>query len=109
MNPLRHWPLAACTLLALASGVAGYLHTTPGTPVAVHFGPGGLPNGWASPAIAFFALPAFCVALLLIQMLLPGLKPSADHLEKTLVKWIFRGIGIVLVVAQAYLVARAVQ
>ena len=107
-NHAPPWVLAGSALVVLAIGVAGYLHVPPGTLVAIHFGPAGAANGWASPVMAFFTAPFICAGLLLFQSLLPAIKPSADDLERAIVSRVFAAIGIVLVAAQTYVLVRAV-
>jgi hypothetical protein len=102
------WLLLGSALLSLAIGVAGYVHTSAGTSVAIHFSLDGTPNGWTSPARAFFMMPLIGVGLLLLQLLTPRIKPSADRLERRILAVVLGIAGVLLVAAQIYIFWRAV-
>jgi len=99
--------LLGSALLSLAIGVAGYTHTSTDTLVAVHFGLDGAPNGWASPARAFFMMPLIGTGLWLLQLLVPILKPSADRFERRLLAAVLGIASVFLVAGQIYIFWRA--
>jgi hypothetical protein len=101
--------MAACTLLLLGIGMLGYTHVPAELLVANHFDLSGTPNGWTTPAKAFFTLPVISAALLALGWLIPILKPEAGALERKMVAYVFLGVNLVLIVGQVFIAKYALS
>jgi hypothetical protein len=102
-----------CTTLVLAMfvmGIVAFQQVAPGAAVAIHFDMHGVPNGWASPTVAFFLIPGLCTALLMLQFLLtarlPTLKESTP--AATARGLIFLATYLAMLGAQMVIILKAV-
>ncbi len=91
----------------LAAGAWALVHV--GGPIATHFDVRGRPDGWATPAHAFFTLPAIAVAVWALLAVLPRIDPRGANLARSESAYgtIWIALTVLLFVQQGALVMRA--
>ena len=75
--------VAAVTVTAMVGASAFALTRLPGTPIPAHWAIDGRPDGYASPALVLFILPAVTVLVSLLMAALPSIMPAKGDLSRS--------------------------
>ena len=108
---LKNELIVSLVMWLIMVGVSVWGHVTlPDTPIAVHFGLDGTPNGYMPRDTAMLFMPIFSLVLLLLLLwLLPAIMPKSGSIERSAAAYgvVVLGLVGVLTVTHALLIFRA--
>lgn len=109
--PARRSALIAAGLIGvmMVAGVWAWIEAPASARVAIHFNATGRPNGWGTPARAFFTLPVLATFVWVLLAILPHIDPRGANISRSEKAYGAIWVAIIgmLGVQQGSLIARA--
>lgn len=107
MKVVRLLLISAGCVAAMFAVSAWAYPRLPDTPIAVHWGLNGQPDGYAGKAQALLMMPILAAGLSLLLALMPQILPRKSRLERSALAYSVTWIGVLLVLAVCHVVVLA--